>query len=171
MRSRLFALFILCILLFVPGYFFWYFLHIQKSSLIFIAPPGTPFHVSLSGKFGFSYFPLFDKIFSYESDCIGSCILSPIPPLHYEGYYALSPERKQKLSLDVRTGEESRITLEILPTLTHIQTSSLVEDDTVLISALIEDVNTSLSPKIFPIGQSRSGAVLAYQNTRDRSFI
>lgn len=70
MRSRLFALFILCIFLFVPGYIFWYFFHSKKASLIFLAPPGTSFHVSLSGKFGLSYFPLFDKVFSYESDCV-----------------------------------------------------------------------------------------------------
>ena len=145
MRNRLFALFILCIFLFVPGYIFWYFFHSKKASLIFLAPPGTSFHVSLSGKFGLSYFPLFDKVFSYESDCVGSCIFSPIPPLHYDGYYTLSPERKQILSLDIRAGEESRITLEILPTLTYIQKSSIINDDAVLISALVEDANTSLS--------------------------
>jgi hypothetical protein len=135
----------------VPGYLFWYFLHDQKSSLIFIAPPETSFHVSLSGKFGFSYFPLFDRIFSYESDCTGSCVFSSLPPLHYDGYYGLSSGRKKNLSLDIRAGEDARITIETLPTLIRVQKSSLIEDDNTLIRALVDDATESLSGKLFPI--------------------
>lgn len=171
MRSRIFALLILIVFLFVPGYLFWYFIYTKKSSLIFIAPSNVSFRVTLSGKFWFSYFPLFDKVFSYESQCTGSCILSPIPPLHYDGYIDSPNSMRQKLSLNLSLDEELKIPLDLSPLLSFKHVATLIWDDLNLIDSLIIEAQKSLSWKLVPLWQSRGANVLAWQNGDSRSLI
>ncbi len=83
MRPRVLASVILLIFLIAPVVLYWYFYEQKITALIFQSDNNTPYTVSLQGSLEYKYFPLLDKIFSYESICTGSCIFSPIPPLKY----------------------------------------------------------------------------------------
>lgn len=83
MRSRLIAIFILVFLVCIPAWVYVYLYRMSVSSVVFLAENNTPYTMHLSGKMEYTYFPLLDKIIEYKSTCQGSCIFSPIPPVHY----------------------------------------------------------------------------------------
>lgn len=84
MRARIFALFILVLLLGVPAFLYWYFLERTPSTLTLVIPGGESAHVELDGNLAYKYFPLADKVLHFSQVCTDRCTFGPIPPVPYK---------------------------------------------------------------------------------------
>lgn len=132
MRIKIFAILILLILVGLPGSIYWYLFSRNVSGIAFVVEGSTEFRVKLSGKFSFKYFPLFDKIFEYESLCHGSCIFSPIPPLSYDVLISSSGSALIDDRIPLSLGEMKKYYPQFAPTLSLERIGHVDEDPTYL---------------------------------------
>lgn len=84
MRSRIFALIILLILIALPLFLYWYFFIKNTSGVHIILNADSPATIKLSGTFSNSWFPMLDRALFFEKKCQKTCEFSPIAPANYQ---------------------------------------------------------------------------------------
>lgn len=143
MRIKIFAILLLLVLVGLPGSIYWYLFSRNVSGIAFVVEGNTEFRVKLSGKFSFKYFPLFDKIFEYESLCRGSCIFSPIPPLSYDVMISSSGSALIEDHIELSLGETKKYYPQLIPTLL-LERAGHIDEDPTYVELLRSDMSSRL---------------------------
>lgn len=144
MRARLFALFILLLLVGLPLLAYWYFFTDRIASVKITVPGGTHFSVELQWTLSSDWLPLADKFLVYHQDCDGLCEFSPIPPV----VYSLTLTSTGKVTLEdtfvLKTGEKKSLSYMLNDDVAIREfTTSILNDDLGL--SLVENANSTLS--------------------------
>lgn len=83
MRSRLFALVILVLVVGIPLSVYWYFFTKNTASLTLILPWDVSYTVELRWTLDNANLPLADQLISLGKECTGTCVFAPIAPISY----------------------------------------------------------------------------------------
>lgn len=84
MRARVIALLLLIILIGVPICLYWIFFQKNTASLLIQTTSDIPYTVSLKGVLDSNFFPLINRLVSYEKECSSNCVIESIIPIEYE---------------------------------------------------------------------------------------
>lgn len=172
MRSRLFAIFILILLLGLPFYAYWYFYRDQVSSIVFLSDSGnSPFTVHLRGTLDFSYLPFSDKIFEYQSTCLSSCIFSPIPPLRYTLTLSSSWMSTIEDVISLSKKEEFKYLVHLEKNPIFEKVGRISQWDQALAESLVENANIHFTGSFMSIAQIPSGKIYATRKTQNGSEV
>ena len=128
MRIKIFAILLLLLLVGLPVWLYWYIFSVHTSGIIFLADRDQIFRVKLVGNFSFEYFPLFDKVFHYESTCQGSCIFRPVPPLTYTLTLTASGYTPITDDIALSFSEEKKYRPHFTPALSYQKIDHITED-------------------------------------------
>ncbi len=111
MRTKLLALAILIIFLWIPFFFYTSYISGSEAKLTIVGQ--GDYFVNLEGTFGYSFLPLADKFLEIQKNCSDICIITPIPKADHKVVIS------QTGSIDFETTllipKWSEVSLEYLP--------------------------------------------------------
>ncbi len=172
MRSRLFALLILILLVGLPLLGYWYFYRDQVSSIVFLSPSNSiPYTVHLRGTLGFSFLPISDKIFEYQSTCTSSCIFSPVPPLQYSITITSTWMSTIEDEITVSKKNEYKYPVHLEKNIIFENLGKQSEWNMALVNELIANANTYLSWSFLGVAQIPSGKIYAIRSLKNKNEI
>lgn len=170
MRIKIFAILLLLVLVGLPGSIYWYLFSRNVSGIAFVVEGNTEFRVKLSGKFSFKYFPLFDKIFEYESLCHGSCIFSPIPPILYDVTLSSSGYAQVNDRIKLSLGTVEKYYPKLVPTLV-LERVGHIDKDSAYSELLRSDISSRFWPRYDLIWEDRSWTPFVLRNLVDQIMV
>ncbi len=161
MRARIFAFLLLCLLIWVPVFVYWYVMQKNIASLTVSVESDTEIVVTLNWTFSFSWLPLADKILRFEKKCTKTCIFSPLPPARYDIEVFASGAIPQQDTFSLSLGEEKQLSYTLIG---DIQIEPIMPyTDSGITLSLIENANSNFSWSFSPIGAISSNRVYALQ--------
>ncbi len=167
MRARALAVIILCVLVWIPLFLYWYFFTQKVSSVSIAVSDNLPFTLDLQGTLSSSWLPLADKFLHFQEICVSSCTLSPVPPVKYSLTITSTGRVDIHEDFTLDSGE-SRKLLYTLNNDIQIKESGGESLDTNLGKAIVDNANTTLHADFSLVGVGERNRVYALRKQNNQ---
>lgn len=162
MRSKILAIIILSSFLIIPGIFYWYFFHQNTSSVTFrTSESGVEFDILLSGTFEYTYLPIADKALVFHEKCQSECTLV-LPPVKYDVVLSSSGKEDIHENISLERGKTISVPVDFSQVFQFLPVSGVFDDET-LMTASLQNANSSFSGKFFPVGIGMGSKIFTWR--------
>ena len=136
MRARIFAIFILIILLVIPLSLYYYITTQKVANITIIVGEGNKYSAKLSGTFGINGLPLADKALIYDKDCTDICVFSPVIPARYTLTLMSSGKTTLTDAIILNTGDKITRSYTFTDDIITTLAGKIIQDDSQIVSTV-----------------------------------
>ncbi len=151
MRARIFAIFILIILLVIPLSLYYYITTQKVANITIIVGEGNKYSAKLSGTFGINGLPLADKALIYDKDCTDICVFSPVIPARYTLTLMSSGKTTLTDAIILNTGDKITRSYTFTDDIITTLAGKIIQDDSQIVS-MIDNARIKNIGEFTPVG-------------------